>query len=914
MPAAHSTRSFRPLILILSALLLSLTSRLIATQPSSTFGDASPLVWSARLGNSEVTRLGTKMAYPAAKWDYANFLFLNSLLSLDTRLGQDRYLPWVKGTINSFLSADGRTIQHYKLAEYNIDHVAPAKAVFALYHRTKDARYRGTLDVMREHLKTHPRTKEGGFWHKNRYPHQMWLDGLFMGSPFYAEYGRTFNEPAIFDDVAQQIRLVAKHTYDEKTGLFYHAWDESREQSWADKTTGLSPNFWSRAIGWYAMALVDAYDYFPADHKARPEIAAIFKKLADGVIKYQDPATGVWWQVTDQGNRKGNYLEATASSMFVYSMAKAINQGILPRDAYLSAVLKGYDGIIREFIRTDSTGATKLTRCCKVAGLGYGRDGSFEYYISEPIVDNDAKGTGPFVLAGIELDRLLTINAPASAIPAPTPVSVNLFASTAPSSSAPSSSVAPATSPAASPLLHTFADDASRKAWTEEMPAILTRIKAPTFPKREFSIVAHGAPTDGKGDSTEAIRKAIEACHAAGGGTVLIPAGTFMTGAVHLKSNVNLHLDEGAKLLFLTDPKLYPVVFTRWEGVECMNYSPLIYAFEQENIAVTGKGTIDGQADYSNWWGWVKLDANTKPEVPLARASRNRLMAQANDNSRPEDRVYGPGEYLRPPLIQFYRCKNILIEDVTLLRSPFWVINPVLSQNITVRGVTINSHGANSDGCDPESCRDVLIENTKFDTGDDCIAIKSGRNDDGRRIGVPSENIIIRNCEFKDGHGGVVLGSECSGGIRNVFAENCVMDSPNLDRALRFKNNAVRGGILENVHMRNVQIGRVAESVLTIDLLYEEGAKGPHKAVVRNVSMNNITSTGSPRVMFIRSFEGAEIDDIRIANSTFSGITTTEVLQHIGTITLSNVNIIPAKAARAANSVPPPAPAPSSAK
>ena len=904
MPARSLARHFRPVVFAICVLSAGLIPQLRAAQSLVEFGGASPLQWSARLANSEVARLGPKMAYPAAKWDYANFLFLNSLLSLDTRLSEDRYLPWVKGTVDSFLSADGRTIQHYKLADYNIDHVAPAKAVFALYHHNKDVRYRGTLDVLREHLKTHPRTKEGGFWHKKRYPHQMWLDGLFMGSPFYAEYGRTFNEPAAFDDVAQQIRLVAKYTYDPKSGLFYHGWDESREQSWADKTTGLSPNFWSRAIGWYAMALVDVLDQIPADHAARPEIVGIFKKLADGVIKHQDPATGLWWQVTDQGNRKGNYLEATASSMFVYSMAKAVNQGVLPSDGYLPAVLKGYEGIIRDFIRTDADGRTKLTRCCKVAGLGYGRDGSFDYYISEPIIDNDAKGTGPFVLAGIELDHLLNIGAPASAIPAPTAATVNIFADKTAASAKPVA-IAPA------PALRndTFADEASRKAWTEEMPAILARIKAPTFPKREFSIVNYGAPTDGKGDSSAAIRKAIEACHAAGGGTVLIPAGTFLTGAVHLKSNVNLHLDEGAKLLFLTDPKLYPTVFTRWEGVECMNFSPLIYAFEQENIAVTGKGTIDGQADYANWWGWVKLDANTKPEVPLARASRNRLMAQANDNSRPEDRVYGLGEYLRPPLIQFYRCKNILIEDVTLLRSPFWVINPVLSQNITVRGVNIVSHGANSDGCDPESCRDVLIENTRFDTGDDCIAIKSGRNDDGRRIGVPSENIIIRNCEFKDGHGGVVLGSECSGGIRNVFAENCVMDSPNLDRALRFKNNAVRGGILENVHMRNVEIGRVAESVLTIDLLYEEGAKGPHKAVVRNVSMNNITSTGSPRVMFIRSFEGAVIDDIRIAHSTFSGITTTEVMQHAGKITLNDVNIIPAKAARAANSVPPPAPA-----
>jgi unsaturated rhamnogalacturonyl hydrolase len=233
-----------------------------------------------------------------------------------------------------------------------------------------------------------------------------------------------------------------------------------------------------------------------------------------------------------------------------------------------------------------------------------------------------------------------------------------------------------------------------------------------------------------------------------------------------------------------------------------------------------------------------------------------------------------------------------------------WVINPVLSQNITVRGVKVISDGPNSDGCDPESCRDVLIEDTLFDTGDDCIAIKSGRNEDGRRINVPSENIIVRNCTMKDGHGGVVLGSECSGHIRNVWVENCVMDSPNLDRALRFKNNAQRGGILENVFMRNVKIGQVAEAALTIDLLYEEGSNGDHQAIVRNVEMENITSAASPRVMFIRGYEGAIIDDIRIRNSKFHGVTHTEVLEHAGSIHLENVDIVPAKGLKPRNTVP----------
>jgi unsaturated rhamnogalacturonyl hydrolase len=244
---------------------------------------------------------------------------------------------------------------------------------------------------------------------------------------------------------------------------------------------------------------------------------------------------------------------------------------------------------------------------------------------------------------------------------------------------------------------------------------------------------------------------------------------------------------------------------------------------------------------------------------------------------------------------------------VTIVRSPMWELHPVLSSNITVRGVKIASHGPNNDGFDPESCRDILVEDCVFDTGDDCIAIKAGRNGDGRRVNVPSENIVIRRCAMKDGHGGVVLGSECTGGIRNVFIEDCEMDSPELDRALRFKNNAVRGGVLENVFMRNVRIGRVGEAVLTIDLLYEEGAQGPFQPVVRNVQLEQITSTASPRVLFIRGFPGAVIDGIRLGNCTFNGVSETEVVQHAGTITFTNVTVTPARAARSLNSVPPPA-------
>lgn len=443
----------------------------------------------------------------------------------------------------------------------------------------------------------------------------------------------------------------------------------------------------------------------------------------------------------------------------------------------------------------------------------------------------------------------------------------------------------------------------SAAGW-QDYDKILSRIKAPVFANKEFNIMDFGAVSDGKTDATEAITKAIETCHTSGGGKVIIPKGTFFTGAIHLKSNVNLHISEGALLKFSTDTSKYPRVFTRWEGVECMNFSPLIYAFGQENIAVTGTGMLDGQSDYDNWWGWNdnRVERSKRRQV----ADRAKLMDMGEKGVPPDQRVFGEGYLLRPTFIQFYHCRNILIEGVTIIRSPMWELNPVLSSNITIRGVKIDSYGPNNDGCDPECCQDVLIEECVFASGDDCIAIKSGRNNDGRRVNVASENIIIRNCHMKDGHGGVVLGSECSGHIRNVFVDNCNMDSPELDRALRFKNNAVRGGILENVFMRNVKVGTVKEAILTIDLVYEEGANGKFMPTVRNVQLDNVVSSNSPRVMFIVSYEGATIDNIQFSNCVFNGVEKAEVLATSGTVSFRNVVISPKDKPVGVNSIPVP--------
>ncbi len=432
------------------------------------------------------------------------------------------------------------------------------------------------------------------------------------------------------------------------------------------------------------------------------------------------------------------------------------------------------------------------------------------------------------------------------------------------------------------------------------VPRILERIKAPEFQARDFRITAHGARGDGKTDNTLAIQKAIAACAKAGGGRVVVPRGVFLTGAVQLKSKVNLHLESGATLKFIPDPAKYlPVVFTRFEGTECMSYSPLIYAFEQEDIAVTGEGILDGSASNDNWWGWARRGEGP----PLALASIRRLLDMGERDVPVAERVFGAGYYLRPSFIEPYRCRNILIEGVTIHNSPMWEIHPVLCTNVTIRGVKVVTRGPNNDGCDPESCRDVLIEDSLFDTGDDCIAIKSGRNNDGRRVGVPSENIIVRRCTMKDGHGGVVIGSEISGGCRNVYVEDCQMDSSNLDRALRFKSNALRGGVLENVFMRDVQVGRVAEAVLTIDFLYEAGAQGPYQPIVRNVELENVTATAAPRVLWVKGFPGAIIDGVRFVNCTFSGLTESEVVQQAGSIEFKNVTFEPAQKARSRNSI-----------
>jgi polygalacturonase len=428
--------------------------------------------------------------------------------------------------------------------------------------------------------------------------------------------------------------------------------------------------------------------------------------------------------------------------------------------------------------------------------------------------------------------------------------------------------------------------------WTTEYPKILARIKPPRFPKRLFSIVKYGAKSGGAFDCRKPINKAIAACSKAGGGRVVVPAGVFLTGAIELRSNVELHVSKGATLKFSVDPKAYlPVVHTRWEGMELMHLSPLIYAYEQTNIAVTGEGTLDGQGE-SFFWKW---HGNPRyggdPEKLSQRPARARLYEMMDKNVPVAERVFGLGHYLRPQFIQPYKCKNVLIEGVKIVDSPMWEIHPVLCENVTIRDLHISTHGPNNDGCDPESCKDVLIDNCYFDTGDDCIAIKSGRNNDGRRINVPTENIIVRNCTMKDGHGGITVGSEISGGVRNLFAHDCKLDSADLWTALRVKNNASRGGKLENFYFRNITVGQVSRSVVEIDFNYEEGAKGDHIPIMRNYVVDGLTCTNGNRAVDLQGLDNAPIYDVRLRNCTFGTVKNTSVIKNVKGLELTNVKI-----------------------
>ena len=338
------------------------------------------------------------------KWDYVHGLVMTGFQELYKKTGNQTYFNYMKGYADATIDSNGK-IPSYKFENYNIDMLEAGNFLLFIYNKTKEQKYLTALQQLRSQLETHPRTSEGGFWHKKVYPNQMWLDGLYMGSPFYAHYTSEFEKGKKLDDVALQFELIQKNLIDQKTGLLYHGWDESRKMAWSNPETGTSPNFWSRSLGWYAMALVDVLDYFPENHPKRPELIHYLNQLSNALIKYQD-SSGLWYQVTDGGNRDGNYLEATGTSMFAYAFAKGANKGHLPK-SFRKDAEKAFDGLTKDLVKISPEGDVIITQACAVAGLGGNpfRDGSFQYYVNEKKKDNDPKATGPFILAALELDR-----------------------------------------------------------------------------------------------------------------------------------------------------------------------------------------------------------------------------------------------------------------------------------------------------------------------------------------------------------------------------------------------------------------------------------------------------------------------------------------------------------------------------
>jgi polygalacturonase len=422
---------------------------------------------------------------------------------------------------------------------------------------------------------------------------------------------------------------------------------------------------------------------------------------------------------------------------------------------------------------------------------------------------------------------------------------------------------------------------------------ILRRVRAPQFPDATFDITDYGAVGDGTTDCTKAIAAAIAACSLAGGGHVVVPPGTFLTGAIHLRSFVDLHLERGSTLLFSTDPASYlPVVFTRWQGIEYYGYSPFVYAFMQENVGVTGEGTLDGQASDKYWWPWKGQEQfGWSPGQPNQNDDWNALTVQARDNVPVYQRVYGAGHYLRPVFLQFMACHDVVISGVTIINSPNWEVVPDLSRNVLIENITVRSLGPNNDGCDIESCTDVVVTGCTFDTGDDCVAIKAGRDTDARRVSVPCRNVVITDCAFANGHGGVTIGSEMTAGVANVYARNITMTSPDIDDALRIKTNPRRGGYVRNVYVDNVTVTSVTTAGVHVNFYYGTFAGYDYKPVVENINVSNMSVGSCEYAVYLNGLPGDPITGVSLTDCDFARAAEPNYIENAEDVTFRNVRI-----------------------
>ena len=434
-----------------------------------------------------------------------------------------------------------------------------------------------------------------------------------------------------------------------------------------------------------------------------------------------------------------------------------------------------------------------------------------------------------------------------------------------------------------------LADQDASPDWCVEADRIVARVQTPEFPDLDLDVTTYGATPDGRGDCTAAFAAAIEACHAAGGGRVVVPAGVYRTGSIHLRSHVDLHLEPASILLFDTDPAAYlPLVRTRWQGIEAWSYSPLIYAVDCTHVAITGTGTLDGQADHEHWWPWSGLtEHGSTPGSNPQMEDWPGLEKLAADGVDVDQRRLGPGWHLRPSFVQLYRCTDVNIEGITIIRSPMWQIHPVLCERVRVAEVTLASAGPNNDGCDPECCTDVVITGCHFAVGDDCVAIKSGRGADGLRVGVPSRNVVIEDCVMRSRFGAVTLGSELTGGIENVYVRRCRLGGADLHHGLHLKTNATRGGFIRNVNLDRIEISRLSHDLINCDFTRGEGPDGPLVPQADGIRLSRVEVGVARRALTLIGFDHAPIRGVELSECTFGRLAEPDVVTAVEGLVVS---------------------------
>ena len=710
-------------------------------------------------------------SYPWHTWCYSMGYKLMGLAKMFSTTGDSTYYNEIMNFANTYVDSLGN-LSGFR--GHSMDDMMAGSVLVWAYRQTGEERFKKATTTIRKSFDDYPRTAEGLFWHNREKPGEVWVDGVFMGQMFLTNYGKYIGDSEwCFNEAAHQLIGIFHKLEKDNSGLLYHAWDENRDAEWANKETGLSSEVWSEGLGWYALILVETLDIFPENHPKRKELEQICQKLLASLKRVQDPKTGLWYQVVDKGDLKDNWNETSGSAMFLYAIKKATELGIIPQKPYQKVIENAYRGILTKAIINSGNGLIDIVNACD----GVCVQTSYDVYVNYKQSINAKEAIIGVLWASWIFEKPTSFLSCKSKYP---PVNINKISIEAPF----------------------------------DMPII----KVPDFSKCEqMSITAFGAKQGDKEKTTNAIKKAIDCANKIGGGVVIIPEGLWITGKIHLKSNVNLQLNKGAVLVFSENPADYlPAVYTTWEGMECYNYSPLIYAFKCKNIAITGEGEIKAKMDvWNNWFS----------RSPAHMNSLKHLYNMAYKNTPVEERqMVNDTSHLRPQFIQFNRCENILLEGITISNSPFWVIHPYLSKCIVVRNVKVWAHGHNNDGVDPEMCQNMLIENCVFDQGDDAIAVKSGRDQDAWRLNTPTKNLVIKNCIVKNGHQLLAIGSELSGGIKNVYMHNChVVEGAKLNHLVFIKTNERRGGFVKNIHVKNINAGKINEGILGIetDVLYQ---------------------------------------------------------------------------------------------